>query len=50
MFGLEYQMKFDTELQQGDEVYEDKGVKVVVDPIKEPPLPVRKRIRLYRRS
>ncbi len=29
--GLEYQLKFDTEMQPGDEVYEDKGVKVVVD-------------------
>src|SRR5215217_7117499 len=29
--GLEYQLKFDTELKQGDEVYEDKGIKVVVD-------------------
>lgn len=29
--GLEYQLKFDTEMKQGDEVYEDKGVKVVVD-------------------
>jgi iron-sulfur cluster assembly protein len=29
--GLEYQMKFDNELKQGDEVYEDKGVKIVVD-------------------
>jgi iron-sulfur cluster assembly protein len=29
--GLEYQLKFDTEIKQGDEVYEDKGVKVVVD-------------------
>ncbi len=29
--GLEYQMKFDTELKQGDEVYEDKGIKIVVD-------------------
>ncbi len=29
--GLEYQMKFDTETHQGDEVYEDKGVKIVVD-------------------
>lgn len=29
--GLEYQLKFDTEMQQGDEVYEDKGIKVVVD-------------------
>ena len=29
--GLEYQLTFDTEMKQGDEVYEDKGVKVVVD-------------------
>lgn len=29
--GLEYQLKFDNEIKQGDEVYEDKGVKVVVD-------------------
>jgi iron-sulfur cluster assembly protein len=29
--GLEYQLKFDNELKQGDEVYEDKGIKVVVD-------------------
>jgi len=29
--GLEYQLKFDTEIKQGDEVYEDKGIKVVVD-------------------
>jgi len=29
--GLEYQMNFDTELKQGDEVYEDKGIKIVVD-------------------
>ncbi len=29
--GLEYQMKFDTELKQGDEMYEDKGIKIVVD-------------------
>lgn len=29
--GLEYQLKFDTELKQGDEVYEDKGIKIVVD-------------------
>ena len=29
--GLEYQLKFDKELKQGDEVYEDKGIKVVVD-------------------
>lgn len=29
--GLEYQLKFDNELKQGDEVYEDKGIKIVVD-------------------
>ncbi len=29
--GLEYQMKFDTELKQGDEVYQVKGIKIVVD-------------------
>lgn len=29
--GLEYDMKFDNNLKEGDEVYEDKGVKVVVD-------------------
>ena len=29
--GLEYQLNFDTEIKQGDEIYEDKGVKVVVD-------------------
>ncbi len=29
--GLEYQLKFDNEEQPGDEVYEDKGVKIVVD-------------------
>ena len=29
--GLEYQLTFDTEMKQGDEVYEDKGIKVVVD-------------------
>ncbi|MFT3824378.1 MAG: iron-sulfur cluster assembly accessory protein [Chitinophagaceae bacterium] len=29
--GLEYQMKFDTEMKQGDEVFEDKGIKIVVD-------------------
>lgn len=29
--GLEYDLKFDTAIQAGDEVYEDKGVKVVVD-------------------
>ena len=29
--GLEYEMKFDTQLKQGDEVYEDKGIKIAVD-------------------
>lgn len=29
--GLEYQLKFDNELKQGDEVFEDKGIKIVVD-------------------
>ena len=29
--GLEYELKFDDQPREGDEVYEDKGVKVVVD-------------------
>ena len=29
--GLEYQLKFDSESKDGDQVFEDKGVKVVVD-------------------
>jgi iron-sulfur cluster assembly protein len=29
--GLEYQLKFDAELKQGDEVFEDKGIKIVID-------------------
>lgn len=29
--GLEYVLKFDNQLVQGDEVFEDKGVKIVVD-------------------
>jgi len=29
--GLTYQLKFDTEMQENDKVFEDKGVKVVVD-------------------
>jgi iron-sulfur cluster assembly protein len=29
--GLEYQLNFDSEMKQGDEVFEDKGIKVVVD-------------------
>ena len=29
--GLQYDMKFDTEIKQGDQVFEDNGVKVVTD-------------------
>ena len=29
--GLEYQMNFDSALKEGDQVFEDKGVKIVVD-------------------
>lgn len=29
--GLEYELKFDTATKDGDEVFEDKGVKIVVD-------------------
>jgi iron-sulfur cluster assembly protein len=29
--GLEYVLQFDTQLKQGDEVFEDKGVKIAVD-------------------
>ena len=29
--GLEYQMDFDTQSKAGDQVFEDKGIKVVVD-------------------
>ncbi|MEO5967309.1 MAG: iron-sulfur cluster assembly accessory protein [Ferruginibacter sp.] len=29
--GLEYELKFETETKPGDEIYEDKGIKVVVD-------------------
>ena len=29
--GLEYELKFDTTTKPGDEMFEDKGVKVVVD-------------------
>ena len=29
--GLEYKLSFDSEIKAGDEVYEDKGVKIVVD-------------------
>jgi iron-sulfur cluster assembly protein len=29
--GLEYIMKFDDQLQPGDEAYEDKGIRIVVD-------------------
>jgi iron-sulfur cluster assembly protein len=29
--GLMYQLQFDTEMKEGDQVFEDNGVKVVVD-------------------
>ena len=29
--GLEYQLDFDTESKTGDQIFEDKGIKVVVD-------------------
>ena len=29
--GLEYQLDFDTQPKEGDHVFEDKGIKVVVD-------------------
>ena len=29
--GLEYKMSFDTETKDGDHIFEDKGIKVVVD-------------------
>lgn len=29
--GLEYQLDFDTVTREGDEVYEDKGIKIAVD-------------------
>ncbi|MEO6730587.1 MAG: iron-sulfur cluster assembly accessory protein [Ferruginibacter sp.] len=29
--GLEYQMSFDTELKESDQVFEDKGIKIAVD-------------------
>lgn len=29
--GLQYEMRFDTEHQEGDQVFEDKGIKVVVE-------------------
>jgi len=29
--GLEYQLNFDTAEKEGDQVFEDKGIKVVVD-------------------
>jgi iron-sulfur cluster assembly protein len=29
--GLEYELNFDNERKEGDEMYEDKGVKIVVD-------------------
>jgi iron-sulfur cluster assembly protein len=30
--GLTYNMNFDDQLKSGDEVFEDKGLKIVVDP------------------
>lgn len=30
--GLSYNMNFDNELKKGDEIFEDKGMKLVVDP------------------
>ncbi len=29
--GLEYKLSFDTETKAGDEIFEDKGIKIVVD-------------------
>ncbi len=29
--GLEYELKFDTETKDGDQVFEDKGIKIVVE-------------------
>lgn len=29
--GLSYDLKFDNQLKQGDELFEDKGIKIVVD-------------------
>lgn len=29
--GLEYDMNFDNAMKEGDEMYEDKGIKIVVD-------------------
>lgn len=29
--GLQYEMKFDTEMRESDQVFEDKGVKLVVE-------------------
>lgn len=29
--GLSYQLEFDTVLKEGDQVFEDKGIKIVVD-------------------
>lgn len=29
--GLSYQMKFDTDLQEGDQLFEDQGVRILVD-------------------
>ena len=29
--GLEYQMSFDNSIKEGDQIFEDKGIKIVVD-------------------
>lgn len=29
--GLSYKLEFDTEIKEGDQVFEDKGIKIVVD-------------------
>ena len=29
--GLSYKLEFDTEMKEGDQVFEDKGIKIVVD-------------------
>ncbi len=29
--GLSYKLEFDTQLKEGDQVFEDKGIKIVVD-------------------
>lgn len=29
--GLSYKLEFDTQLKEGDQIFEDKGIKIVVD-------------------